>query len=98
LATLSQLCADLVAHTVDSNFMDNVNPPDSLLDKEHRAICIKLYRRTENESPDKVVWFSLTLGDIILHAILLPNLLPYSFLRQLPTNVTHERHNSSELG
>jgi hypothetical protein len=28
-------------------------------------------RRTENESPDKVVWFSLTLGDIILRVILL---------------------------
>jgi hypothetical protein len=71
---------------------------DSLLDEEHRAIGIKLMRRTENESPDKVVWFSLTLCDIILRAILLPNLLPNSFLSKLPTNITQVCNNSSKLG
>jgi hypothetical protein len=99
LATLSQLCPELVTHMVDSNFTDTVIPNDSRSDEEHRAICIKLMRRTENESPDKVVWFSLTLSDIILRAIMLPNLLSNSFLRQLPTDhFTHVSTNSSELG
>jgi hypothetical protein len=77
---------EIVNNMIHSNFMDNVNPIDGISDENHRAICNKLMRRTENESPEKVVWFSLTIGDIILRAILLPNLLPHSFLRELPMN------------
>jgi hypothetical protein len=76
---------------VESNFMDNVIPNDSLSDEEHRAICIK--------SPEKVAWFRIKLGDIILFAILLPNLLRKLFLRQIPTdNISPAGTNIGELG
>ena len=81
-----------------SNFMDNVNANEGVSASEHMAMCIKLMRRTENESPDKVIQFSLTTADIILRALLLPNLIPHSFLRELPTGDISVRNITSELG
>ena len=75
---------ELVNYMIYSNFMNNVNANNGVSAAESLAMCIKLMRRTGNKSPDKVVWFSLTTSGIILRAILLPNLIPQSFLWELP--------------
>ena len=96
LATVAQMDPELVNTMICANFMNNVNANYSVSDAEHMAMCIKLMRRTENESPNKVIWFSLTTADIILRALILPNLIPHSFLRELPTGDISVRNITSE--
>ena len=50
LESSSELDTELVNHMVVSHFLDNAIPDDSLSEEEQQAPCIRLMRRTENES------------------------------------------------
>ena len=57
LASTSEMDAELVRDSLYSNFMDNIKPDANLSEEAQRVLCIKLMRRTENESPRK--WYGL---------------------------------------